>query len=51
MSNVTDESTIDQLFHLAPGLHVVLVDVRHCILEARRNITTRRMMIWEGPVN
>jgi len=45
------QAHVDQLLHLAPGLHVVFVDVRLGLGTARGHVTLRRMKIRKRPVN
>jgi hypothetical protein len=48
---VAHESAVDQLFQLAPGAHVALVDVWNGVWIAGTNITVRRMVIGKWPMD
>ena len=50
-ADMPDELQIDQLFHRAPGLHVVLMNVGLGVRAARADVATRRMVIGERPMH
>ena len=50
-ADVADEFCVDQLLHLAPGLHVVGVDVGLCVRAARGHVAAGRMEIRKRPVD
>src|ERR1039458_1829023 len=50
-ADVAHQSHVDQFFHLAPGLHVVFVDVWLGVCAAQTNIAARWMEVWKGPMN
>ena len=48
---MSNQSSMDQFLHPSPGTHIVLVDIRHRMSDARTDVTPGRMMVGERPVN
>src|SRR5262249_4535161 len=50
-ADVADQAIVDKLFHLPPGLHELLVNVRLRVRASRFDRATGRVEIRKGPMN